>query len=74
MWIRLNTSVLDYDESTFIGVWYITPKGTTGILNTHTKWNLLTEEISNFSDKGNVLLLGDFNAHISTPHKSQGIA
>ena len=56
---------------------YIPPKGTTGILNTHTKWNLLTEEISNFSDKGNVLLFGDFNARISnkpTPHKSQGIA
>ena len=56
MWIRLNTSILGYDEPIFIGVWYIPPKDTTGIFNTHTMCNLLTE-ISNFSYKGNVLLL-----------------
>ena len=59
IWIKISAGHMG---TLFFGAWYIPPKGTTGLYNSHLYWEVLTEEIAGFRMQGSVMVVGDLNA------------
>lgn len=72
VWLKLDSSLLKLEVPVYIGAWYIPPKGSTGESNLVNKWSLLAEEVAHFKARGQLLLLGDFNARTADLSENSG--
>ena len=62
LWINLSANYFGFDKDLYLCLIYITPETSTHQSSRNSLWNILKEEIANFSTTGPILLTGDFNA------------
>jgi len=62
LWIKLSANYFGFDKDLYMCLIYITPETSTHQSSRNSLWNILKEEIANFSTTGHILLTGDFNA------------
>ncbi len=63
VWIQLMKEYFNMEKDTFIGCTYVSPKNSSysrGI--DRSPFDILNKDINKFSEKGRILLMGDFNA------------
>ena len=62
IWLKLCARFFDTKTDVYLCCLYVSPQGSTHISSRDSIWGLLEEEITKFSQKGPVILIGDFNA------------
>ena len=62
LWIKLCANYFSFEKDLYLCLVYISPETSTHQSSGNNIWNLLEEEISNFSIRGHILLTRDFNA------------
>ena len=58
----MDANYFSFEKDLYLCLVYISPETSTHQSSRNNIWNLLEEEISNFSIRGHILLTGDFNA------------
>ena len=66
--MKLNSSFFNLEKDLFVCVLHIPPENSTYSQSQRVQIEQLTQDILNYSDKGDTLLCGDFNGRVSTLH------
>ena len=67
MRVKLNCNTRDGNHDVIVGISYISPSNSTRTKNmTKPVWDILEEEHMQFNNNEQILLTGDFNAHIGS--------
>ena len=66
LWIKLNAEFFGLDKDMYLCLAYVSPETSCHLASRDNLWNLLEDEIANYSSLGYIVLTGDFNARTSS--------
>ena len=64
IWLKLDAAFFGYNKDLFLCFAYISPESSCHTSSRDNLWNMLREEIANFSNEGDIMITGDFNARM----------
>jgi hypothetical protein len=68
VWLKLSSSFYNLEKDLFVCFLHIPIENSTYSQSQGDQFEQLTQDILNYSDKGDILLCGDFNGRVSTLH------